>query len=319
MSIKKIASVIIFVFCLNTGHLYGQTFREWTLSDALESKLYTLYEGVYRESWPFFFVWHLNKVKALDKALLKATYDIDAVVDTLYMRKQAKDRVVVLAGNNILHSFGHGFWSSSMQNTVGGPEAYKYNLPKGYKDILNWFVYRDLRKKSISNYHALPLKKDYAIMYEEEQPAFNWEITDETISILGYACQKAETHYRGRNWTVWFCPEIPVDGGLWKFSGLPGLIMKAEDNEHFYSFSCVGLERTDENINLPTGITVRKLNRDKFRRVERQHYMSPLQNSDREMGYMIGSHLSAKEDNGTELLLFTPENYMHPYFPMERE
>lgn len=290
------------------------------MNEALQSGQFTLYSGVYREPWPHFSIWHLKKVKALDNAFLRVTYDVELVVDTLGVRKYAKDRVVVLVGERIIHSFGYYFWCQSMQSTVSNDEAIDYKRPMDYKDIINWFVYRDLKEKRASNYHALPLKKDYAIVYEEAQPKFNWEIRDETLQIFGYLCQKAETSYAGRNWTVWFCPEIPIDCGLWKFAGLPGLIMKAEDDELYYSFSCIGIERTEESIDLPIGITRQRLKRDVFRRVEREHYSSPIQNSDREKGYMIGSHIGVGGNNGANAYsVFTPENYMHPYFPMEVE
>ncbi len=310
--------LLLIVCLLNLTCLCGQTFREWTLNEALQSSQFTLYSGVYREPWPHFSPWHLKKVKALDNACLRVTYDVGLVVDTLGVRKYAKDRAVVLVGERIIHSFGYYFWCQSMQNTVSIDEAIEYGRPMDYKDIINWFVYRDLKEKRVANYHAIPLKKDYAIVYEEGQPTFNWEIRDETLQILGYLCQKAETSYAGRNWTVWFCPEIPVDCGLWKFAGLPGLIMKAEDEELYYSFSCIGIERTEESIDIPIGITLQRLKRDVFRRVEREHYSSPIQNSDREKGYMIGSHIG-RNNGANDYSIFTPDNYMHPYFPMEVE
>ncbi|MDE5969330.1 MAG: GLPGLI family protein [Muribaculaceae bacterium] len=50
-----------------------------------------------------------------------------------------------------------------------------------------------------------------------------WEIADETRDILGYQCFKATTDYRGRQWTAWFTPKIPMQDGPWKFCGLPVL------------------------------------------------------------------------------------------------
>ena len=37
----------------------------------------------------------------------------------------------------------------------------------------------------------------------------------------------ATTHFRGRDWKVWFSEEIPLPLGPWKLGGLPGLILAA--------------------------------------------------------------------------------------------
>ncbi len=67
--------------------------------------------------------------------------------------------------------------------------------------------------------------------YREEQPDFNWVISDETKKIGPYECKKAEATFRGRNWTAWYTEEIPVSEGPWKFAGLPGLILMVQDSK----------------------------------------------------------------------------------------
>lgn len=78
--------------------------------------------------------------------------------------------------------------------------------------------------------------------YEEEMPVFNWQLTDSTLNVLGYDCQGAKCNFRGRDWTVFYTEEIPVMEGPWKFSGLPGLIMKASDENGDYTFECIGIK-----------------------------------------------------------------------------
>lgn len=104
--------------------------------------------------------------------------------------------------------------------------------------------------------------------YEEEWEKPEWEISDESKEIIGYQCFKATTDYRGRRWTAWFTPEIPVQDGPWKLCGLPGLILEASDNHREFHFIANGL--------MQTGISevgflcykekrgVRKVTRDKF-------------------------------------------------------
>lgn len=65
---------------------------------------------------------------------------------------------------------------------------------------------------------------------EEKFPSFDWKIENETKEILSYQCKKATMTFRGRNYTAWFAPKIPISDGPWKFSGLPGLILEVTDD-----------------------------------------------------------------------------------------
>ncbi|MDC8102280.1 GLPGLI family protein [Chryseobacterium rhizosphaerae] len=71
--------------------------------------------------------------------------------------------------------------------------------------------------------------------YEEDRP-LNWKISSETTKIGEYKVQKAETDFAGRKWTAWFTTDLPYQDGPYKFGGLPGLIVKVEDDKGDYSF-----------------------------------------------------------------------------------
>ena len=71
--------------------------------------------------------------------------------------------------------------------------------------------------------------------YEEDRP-MDWKILPETAKIGDYKTQKAETNFAGRSWTAWFTTDVPFQDGPYKFSGLPGLIVKIEDEKGDYSF-----------------------------------------------------------------------------------
>lgn len=87
----------------------------------------------------------------------------------------------------------------------------------------------------------------------EKNTSQQWNITSDTLTVLGYLCQKATTTFRGRSYEVWFAPEIPVNDGPWKLYGLPGLILKATDAENLFSFEIIGIEQlqTPVNIDMP--------------------------------------------------------------------
>ncbi|AKK72664.1 hypothetical protein OK18_08545 [Chryseobacterium gallinarum] len=71
--------------------------------------------------------------------------------------------------------------------------------------------------------------------YEEDRPV-SWKISSETRKIGEYKVQKAETDFAGRKWTAWFTTDLPYQDGPYKFGGLPGLIVKIEDDKGDYSF-----------------------------------------------------------------------------------
>ncbi|MCS3869976.1 GLPGLI family protein [Chryseobacterium ginsenosidimutans] len=67
----------------------------------------------------------------------------------------------------------------------------------------------------------------------------NWKLIDETKMINSIACKKAELQYKGRGWTAWYATKIPFSYGPYKFSGLPGLIVKITDKTGDYDFELV--------------------------------------------------------------------------------
>lgn len=70
----------------------------------------------------------------------------------------------------------------------------------------------------------------------------NWKILPEKQKIGDFETQKAETEMYGRKWSAWFTPEIPIQDGPYKFHGLPGLIVKIEDQNKSHSFSLTGIK-----------------------------------------------------------------------------
>lgn len=56
-----------------------------------------------------------------------------------------------------------------------------------------------------------------------------WKLLQETQEYNGYKLQKATTDFGGRTWNAWFCNEVNIKEGPYKFRGLPGLIFILED------------------------------------------------------------------------------------------
>ena len=87
------------------------------------------------------------------------------------------------------------------------------------------YIYRNLEEGKTSTYTQV-WSSHYRIV--EDIPTQEWVICeDSTRKIIGLNCTMATTHFRGRDWKVWFCEEIPLPLGPWKLGGLPGLILAA--------------------------------------------------------------------------------------------
>lgn len=69
---------------------------------------------------------------------------------------------------------------------------------------------------------------------------FDWEIKEETKTILGYNCQAATTIFRGRNYKAWFTTTLPVCGP-WKFDNLPGAILEVKALDDYASWEATGI------------------------------------------------------------------------------
>jgi GLPGLI family protein len=80
----------------------------------------------------------------------------------------------------------------------------------------------------------------------EALPVINWKISSDTASFSGLHCQKAEAHFKGRDYIAWFCADLPYRTGPWKLNGLPGLIIEAADTKNEVVFQFAGMEGAGE-------------------------------------------------------------------------
>lgn len=123
--------------------------------------------------------------------------------------------------------------------------------------------------------HTEKIARDW-FRYEEDMPQFDWQLGDSTRTIAGYECREARCSFRGRDWTVFYCEEIPVMDGPWKFCGLPGLIMSARDRNSDYSFECIGIRNNATKpltiYDVPYNITDRRKFYDTLHRYEINPY-----------------------------------------------
>lgn len=73
---------------------------------------------------------------------------------------------------------------------------------------------------------------------------FEWKLLDDsTVDILGFPCKKAEVNFRGRQYIAYYTENIRDSDGPWKFSGLPGLILKVYSVDNYISYEAIKIFR----------------------------------------------------------------------------
>jgi len=193
-------------------------------------------------------------------AKYKCTYSFNFINDTIKMTHGQKDRFILLIGDDLTYGYGYlRYQMDSLVNTPGGLRKFMMDASDNWKknripppawittDLMRAKVFKDHKEKRITVLDNISTSN---FMYEEELTSQNWIIRDDTMTIAGYVCQKAQCSWRGREYEAWFTLEIPISEGPWKFYGLPGLIVKLYDTKHQYEFELIGFESTNEKIDI---------------------------------------------------------------------
>jgi GLPGLI family protein len=80
-----------------------------------------------------------------------------------------------------------------------------------------------------------------------------WKIQkSKPVRYLGLDCYEAKAHFRGRNYTAYFAPKIKKSDGPFKFSGLPGLIVKISADDQYKIWQAIKINYNEKTI---VGIT----------------------------------------------------------------
>lgn len=114
----------------------------------------------------------------------------------------------------------------------GGRGSINREQLESFRSNINYSVEKD--KSTQKTTYKDRIGRDIYV-YEEDRP-LNWKMSSETTRIGEYKVQKATADFAGRKWTAWFTTDLPYQDGPYKFGGLPGLIVKVEDDKGEYSF-----------------------------------------------------------------------------------
>jgi GLPGLI family protein len=108
-------------------------------------------------------------------------------------------------------------------------------------ELLMYHVYKNYQKNTLYSFDD-----EYFECYlKENMVDFEWRLGEEKKDILGYKCNQARSHFRGREYTAWFTTELPFKAAPWKFYGLPGVILEVTSKENVVLMRAIELKVTD--------------------------------------------------------------------------
>lgn len=157
-------------------------------------------------------------------------------------------------------------------------------LPNGKSiqpTFFDYFITKSGEDKSVNFVESIGSKQ----IYYPEDRKMNWEISTQVSDFNGYKVQKATMTFGGRIWTAWFAPEIKISDGPYKFGGLPGLILKLEDDKGDYRFSFTKKMTLANAFSETIKPDARKSTRINFRGDKESVRMEMVKNKDPEINF----------------------------------
>lgn len=120
-------------------------------------------------------------------------------------------------------------------------------------------------------------------LIEDNTFEFNWALLNEKKKIGNWLAYKALVNFRGREWIIWYTPDIPISFGPWKFEGLPGLIIEAQEANGDFWFKLKSVESiSDLKLPLLTTMDGKKVTLRKYLEMEAESKQNMSKNTDRD-------------------------------------
>lgn len=217
--------------------------------------------------------------KAIDSGILECRYIETAVLDTS-SRRSVTDTLFLKIGETVSLFYSKDlYFTDSLSQTKEGKRRlhelmFEYARSGRINELTSntgEYIYMNYPagKTTVrSNIIGEPIE------FTEARECPEWRLNDQEKNIKGYRCCMAVADFRGRKWTAWYAPDIPVNSGPWKLWGLPGLILEAYDEDRHYEYTIVSL--TSENCG---DILLLNMKRQ-YRKTTRMEYLISLSNSD---------------------------------------
>ncbi len=189
-----------------------------------------------------------------DTAFLMVHYKYTYVRDTANPEHPYTENTVLFVGKNASAYRSYDgliadqqFKKAYAEAMASSPDGHLNINRRGAGSPIQYYQYPNERKMFTKDNLMMG---DYLI--EGPLPSMEWKISGDTATFGGLHCQKATGHFKGRDYMVWFCPDLPVHSGPWKLNGLPGVIVDARDAKNEVVFAFDGVEKTSASLAGPS-------------------------------------------------------------------
>lgn len=180
-----------------------------------------------------------------DTAQLLVHYKFSHIRDTTNREHPYTENMVLIVGKN---AGAYKSYDKQLQDAL-----FKKQVQEQMANSADGHVNIQRRSSgSGAEYYQFPNEKKLArkepllfnnYLITEALPAIDWKISGDTATFGGLHCQKATAHFKGRDYTAWFSPDLPLHLGPWKLNGLPGVIVEAYDAKKEVDFKFDGIEK----------------------------------------------------------------------------
>ncbi|MCC3213655.1 GLPGLI family protein [Chryseobacterium sp. X308] len=215
-----------------------------------------------------FFLLIIKNINAQNKRFI---YDYQFVSDST-KHSEIKSETMYLD----IRSNGSVYYSSSAyvndSTMIADAKLGKMTMPEGKINERVCKNYPDYKTFLCTKFYI----EKYKVLDERQQ---NWKIHKVKDKISGFNVQKASLDFAGRKWIAWFTTEIPIQDGPYKFHGLPGLILKIEDETKSHCFVLKGMRSLSNNTVYPNIDQSKKeieINQRKYGKLFKEYRQDPV-------------------------------------------
>jgi GLPGLI family protein len=166
-------------------------------------------------------------------------------------------------------------------------------------DTTTNYVITDLSNNLLVELGRLPgVKEPFDVV--EKIPFIDWNISNESKRINSFKAIKATAKFRGRNYIVWFTPDLPTSFGPWKLHGLPGAILEAKDDMNQVVFIATSVDKVS-SIDQTDKLKKQELTREYFKKKQNAFFDDMGKNIAAKMGRGFSVEVKTSNKKGIEI------------------
>ena len=213
----------------------------------------------------------------LDQSTYKCTYDYKYQTDSLDKGSGNSAYMVLLIGNQyntFISEFRYHIDSLLFLSSKG--LVSEEQISNGFTQYTPGGPKYTIITKNNTHKTKMIYPTTQGVWETNDSVSMKWQLGQASDSINGYYCRNAFTNFRGRKYTAWYAPEIPLPFGPYKFSGLPGIIVKISDQQKSHIFELKGMQKNQFDMFIKNTKTI-KMNQKQLKKAIRNYKLGLIE------------------------------------------